>query len=140
MENVLKNFLIIFFVSLGMGLTYVIRLRFPAMGSLFFGFCIIIDLMVIMKVLCSCRTQLYGLFSTFTSSFLLIAISFSLWQFSGMWVKSCFFALGFSFFIASLALPFWGFIIFCEKIFKHWGGGFAFFPLFLIKKNWYIWI
>jgi hypothetical protein len=118
MGSVLKSFLIIFFVSLGIGVSYVIALTSPILGSVMFGLFCIFDVVVILEMLCSSRTCIFGLSTLFVPLFFVVLISFSMWQYYGIWVKSCLLAWECSLSIAVLGLLVWGIVFLFEKIKK----------------------
>ena len=116
MGSLLKSFLVISVVSFGIGVSYVISLTFPILGSVMFGLCCIFDVVVILEMLCSSRMCLFGLFTLFFPLFFVILISFSMWQYYGVWVKSCLLAWECSLFIAVMGLPIWGIVLLFERV------------------------
>lgn len=118
MGKLLKSFCTIFVCSLGIGVSYAISLISPTIGSVLFGGCCILDLVIILRMLCGCRTCLFELASVFGPSIVLICYFFSMWQYCDIWLKSCFFVLGCSSLIAILGLPVWWAVFLFERIKK----------------------
>ena len=116
MGKLLKSFFVIFVCSLGIGVSYAISLITPTMGSVLFGGCCILDLVIILRMLCGCRTCIFGLSTLFVPFGFVVLISFSMWQYYGIWVKSCLLAWECSLSIAVLGVPVWGIIFLFERV------------------------